>query len=129
MKVSRGFIALGLALLSAGCSYGHGVQDPFDAATRQSTSLTVDNDHPVDVRVAMLRGHIALPIGRVGGSSARTLRLGLGQISEVGMVQFEIRESLNSRTRLITPPVLAGPGHPIRLRIGSGLQQSTVTVQ
>ena len=124
-----GAIAIGLfsIVATSACSYGPQVGSPFDGPARQSTSLRVDNDHPLDVRISVLRGPVALPVGRVGGMSTVTLELTSSQLSEVGPIRFEIRES-TGRERVLTLPVLAGPGHPIHLQVNHGLTRSTATV-
>lgn len=124
---SIAFSAMILAVASA-CALPHQTRSPFDRPVAESTRLTVRNDHPVDVRIAVIQGSVAVPVGRVGGLSSAQMRLSALQLSEVRPVQFEIRESNGDHT-VLTLPVLAGPGHPIHLRVNHGLDQSAAIVQ
>ena len=121
------FSALILAVASA-CALPHQARSPFDRPATESTRLTVRNDHPVDVRIAVLQGSVAVPVGRVSGMSSARLQLTALQLSEVRPVRFQIRESNGDHT-VLTLPVLAGPGHPIHLRVNHGLDQSSASVQ
>ncbi|NNF25816.1 MAG: hypothetical protein HKN73_01150 [Gemmatimonadetes bacterium] len=125
----RSIALAGLILaVSTGCTYSHQTRSPFDRPATETTRLTVRNDHPVDVRIAVLQGSVAVPVGRVGGLSSARMQLSALQLSEVGPIRFQIRESNGDHT-VQTLPVLAGPGHPIHLRVNHGLEQSTATVQ
>ena len=117
-----------IVVVATGCTYSHQTRSPFDRPANENTRLTVRNDHPVDVRIAVIQGSVAVPVGRVGGMSSARMQLGPLQLSEVRPVQFQIRESNGDHT-VLTLPVLAGPGHPIHLRVNHGLELSAATVQ
>lgn len=120
-------VLLGLLASTTACTFGQVPGNPFDARSGPTTRLTVSNDHPLDVRIFVLRGQVAMPVARVEGLADVTLELSPLQLSDVGPIRFEIQESAG-RERVVTLPVLAGPGHPIHLRVNAGLERSSASV-
>ncbi len=114
-----------LSLLSSGCGGRH--QDEVEADPLAPTSLTVDNNHWLDVVVFVFHDGEVSRVGTVTAASSSNFFLPawmIGQSRNIRLIADPIGASKGTGTELIH----IQPGQFIEWRLESQLARSTVSV-
>ena len=116
-----------LSVLSSGCGGRHQVEDAVEADPLAPTSLTVDNNHWLDVVVFVFHDGEVSRVGTVTAASSSNFFLPawmIGQSRNIRLLADPIGSSKGTGTELIH----VQPGQFIEWRLESQLARSTVSV-
>lgn len=99
-----------------------------DVATPRGILLTVENQHPQDIRVYLIRGETPIPLGSVRTLERRTFAVSTAILGHSGAVRL-IADPLGSTQRHASVPIPAAAGDRVEWRLESNLKLSSFTVR
>ena len=111
-------------LTTAGCATRK--SEPFSWAESRNQTITVHNDHWLDVAVYLVRGTARFRIGTVRGLSEETLHLKAGGAE--GIPWQILTDPIGSNHTYLTEPVVLAPGQRLQVNVGSRVSQSTYAI-
>jgi hypothetical protein len=116
------------AVGSTGCASGAGGMFLDDEpATREHTTLTVDNNNWAQVTIYVVRSGMRTRLGQVGAMKSETFRLHPTLVSGTGEMHIVARP-LASRHAFTSQRVIVSPGQRIELRLENNLNLSSFSV-
>ena len=132
MKSSRTAVsasaAVMLALASVGCASARGSAAQQAIAESERPTVTVTNNHWLDVAVYVLRGSSRYRVATVGGASTGTFRLTGDEGSGARPVRL-MADPIGSSRPYVTEPIVVSPGQHIELRVATPISISTYSIR
>jgi hypothetical protein len=95
--------------------------------TQEAASLTVRNDHWLDVTIYAVRGGTRQRIGTVAGQKTETLPLEKTILAGAGTIRFLV-EPIGSAQSHVTESISIGPSDTVELQVRNPLNLTTYSV-
>ena len=122
-------LAVVLGVLSVSCAAPRSSVSPFECGPcAETTSITIENGHPQDMRVFMFRNGTRIPLGRVGGLDRRTRELPRAALVPGGSVRFTA-EPIPSGPPHQSSEVLLNPGQRVVFNLKTNRKLSWIRVR
>lgn len=123
------FLSTALLPLGACMSSRLGAHVPrSDVPTPGGILLTVENQHPQDIRVYLIRGETPIPLGSVRTLERRAFAVSTAILGHGGTVRL-MADPLGSTQRYASVPIPAAPGDRVEWRLESNLKLSSFRVR
>ena len=125
-----GAAALMLSTLSLGActSAQRGARNPLDAPGPRGAVLTVENQHVMDMRVYLVRGHTRFPVGTVNSMQRQTFALPTSMLGQSGAIRL-MADPIGSRNTYTSHLIPAWTGDHVRWTLAASLPFSHFTVR
>jgi hypothetical protein len=118
-------------LALAGCASG-GTSDPsgqtYGGVTLGILELAVTNDHDRSVRIYLIDGPAAIPLGSVSSHESRTFRVDLTRLRTSGTLRLAA-DPVGPAPRVHLPPVEVGVGQAVDFNLTNDLRFATFRVR
>lgn len=118
-------LAVAFVVLS-GCATGGSSGLP--RSTRRGVDLTVENDHAMDIRIFVLRGSSAIPLGTLVTLERRTFHIDPALLGKSGVLRLAA-DPVGSRLRIELMPVQVHQGQSLECTLAHDLKLTTFRVR